>query len=54
MHKGQMRRPLIWQEEEVSSKSLAEPLKMLLSLIIERLDVDGSGVLTVKELKKML
>ena len=50
----EVRRPLHWHEEETSAAPLAEPLRLLLSLIVERLDASGSGVLTVKGLAKLL
>ena len=51
----ELRRSLRWQEEEVATSTpLEEPLEMLLSLIVERLDGDGNGVLRVAELKKLL
>ena len=49
-----MRRPLSWREEEVTEAPLAEPLKLLLSVIIARLDEDGSGVLSKKELQRLI
>jgi len=52
--KQQLHKPVLWQEEEVASRSLAEPLRMLLELFIERLDLTGTGVLTLKELKKLI
>lgn len=56
LHQGkkQLKRPMRWQDEETSEASLAEPLRILLSLVVERFDAANAGVLTVKELKKRL
>ena len=46
--------PMSWQQEETSPVPLEEPLEMLLSLLVERLDSDGNGVLRAKELKRFV
>ena len=51
---AKLRRPIRWQEEEVSQNALAEPLRMVISLMIERLDTSGTGVLRATELRKLL
>ena len=55
LHKGkQQLRKVAWYEEEESTATLAEPLRILLELIVERFDTAGAGVLTVKEIQKRL
>jgi hypothetical protein len=45
MHKGRalLRKKTKWADEEQWDASLAEPLEMIITLILARLDADGNG-----------
>ena len=53
LHAGvKMCRKPRWQEDEVSEASNKEPLEILISLIIERLDTNGDGIVSRNDLKE--